>query len=77
MNARQRNHLVNLNRILIFVLTLIGLLLDGLQIADLLGTLALFMWLWLPLCTRLESHLLRRIDEKHGSAGTSPSMKLN
>ena len=73
MNARQRNHLVNLNRVLIFVMTLLGLLLDGLQIADLLGTLALFMWQWLPLCTRLESHLLHRIDVKHGSAGTSPS----
>ena len=77
MNARQRNRLMNLNRVLIFVLTLGGLLLDGLQIADLLCTLALFMWLWMPLCTRLEVHLLHRIDAKHGSAGsarTSPSM---
>ena len=77
MNARQRNRLINLNRVLIFVLTLGGLLLDGLQIADLLCTLALFVWLWLPLCTRLEVHLLRRIDRKHGSAGstrTSPPM---
>ena len=45
MNARQRNRLMNLNRVLIFVLTLGGLLLDGLQIADLLCTLALFVWL--------------------------------
>jgi hypothetical protein len=77
MNARQRNRLMNLNRALIFVLTLGGLLLDGLQIADLLGTLALFVWLWLPLCTRLEVQLLHRIEEKHGSAGSarnSPSM---
>jgi hypothetical protein len=77
MNARQRNRLINLNRVLIFVLTLGGLLLDGLQIADLLGTLALFVWLWLPLCTRLEVRLLHRIDGKHGSTGsarTSPSM---
>ena len=49
MNARQRNRLMNLNRVLIFALTLGGLLLDGLQIADLLCTLALFVWLWLPL----------------------------
>ena len=77
MNARQRNRLMNLNRVLIFVLTLGGLLLDGLQIADLLCTLALFVWLWLPLCTRLEVHLLHRINGKHGSAGsarTSPPM---
>jgi len=73
MSARQRNRLIHLNRALIFVLTLLGLLLDGLQIADLLGTLALVVWLWQPLCTRLESHLLYRIDGKHGPAGTSPS----
>jgi hypothetical protein len=74
MNTRQRSRLMNLNRVLIFVLTLGGLLMDGLQIADLLGTLALVVWLWLPLCTRLEAYLLHRIDAKHGSAGTSPSM---
>ncbi|MDX1408626.1 MAG: hypothetical protein R3330_10850 [Saprospiraceae bacterium] len=62
---------------MIFVLTLGGLLMDGLQIADLLCTLALVVWLWLPLCTRLEARLLHRVDGKHGSAGsagTSPSM---
>ncbi|MGD8615264.1 MAG: hypothetical protein PVI91_06305 [Gammaproteobacteria bacterium] len=77
MNARQRSRLINLNRVLIFALTFGGLLMDGLQLADLFCTLALFVWLWLPLCTRLEAHLLQRIDGKHGSAGsarTSPSM---
>ena len=74
MNARQRNRLINLNRALIFVLTLGGLLMDGLQTADLLGTLALVVWLWLPLCTRLEVHLLHRIDGKNGTVGTSPPM---
>jgi hypothetical protein len=57
MNARQRNRLINLNRVLIFVLSLGGLLMDGLQISDLLCTLALIVWLWLPLCARLEVHL--------------------
>ena len=57
MNARLRNRLTNLNRALIFALTLGGLLMDGLQISDLLCTLALIVWLWLPLCTRLEVHL--------------------
>jgi hypothetical protein len=77
MNARQRSRLINLNRVLIFTLTLVGLLMDGLEIADLLGALALVVWLWLPLCTRLEARLLHRIDAKHGSAGsagTSPSI---
>ncbi|MEN8131672.1 MAG: hypothetical protein ABFS45_16075 [Pseudomonadota bacterium] len=77
MNARQRNLLVNLNRVLIFALTLSGLLMDGFQMADLTCTLALFVWLWLPLCTRLEAQILRWASGKHGSAGspkTSPSV---
>jgi hypothetical protein len=60
MNTRQRQFLINLNRILIFSLTVSGLMMDGLQFADLLCTLALFLWLWLPLCTRLEAHFLRK-----------------
>jgi hypothetical protein len=69
MNARQLNRLININRVLIFTLTTGGLLLDGLQLADLLCTLALFVWLWLPQCTRLEAHLLHWIDGKHGGSG--------
>jgi hypothetical protein len=57
---------MNLNRVLIFALTVSGLLLDGLQLADLLCSLALFVWLWLPLCTRLEAQLLHRVDRDHG-----------
>jgi hypothetical protein len=71
MNARQRNRLIHLNRVLIFVLTLGGLLMDGLQVADLLCTLALVVWLWLPLCTRLEVRLLQRVDGNIGSAGSA------
>jgi hypothetical protein len=77
MNARQRSLLINLNRVLIVVLTLGGLLMDGLQPADLLCTVALFVWLWLPLCTRLEARLLHWVDGRRGSArpaGTSPSI---
>ena len=77
MNARQHSLLMNLNRVLIVVLTLGGLLMDGFQIADLLCTVALLVWLWLPLCTRLEARLLHWLDGKHGSArpaGTSPSI---
>lgn len=77
MNTRQRTRLINANRGLIFALTLGGMLMDGLQLADLLCTLALFVWLWLPQCTRLEANLLHRIDGRPGSgrsAGTSPSM---
>ncbi len=67
MNARQRSLLINLNRVLIFALTLSGLLMDDLQFADLPSTVALFVWLWLPLCTRVESHLLRWAGGKRGS----------
>jgi hypothetical protein len=66
MNTRQRNRLININRVVILALTLSGLLMDGLQLADLPCTLALFVWLWLPLCTRMEAHLLHWIDGRHG-----------
>jgi hypothetical protein len=72
MNARQRSRLININRGLIFSLTLGGLLMDGLQLADLLCTLALFVWLWLPLCTRLEARLIQWIDTRPGATRASP-----
>ena len=77
MNARQHSLLIDLNRVLIVTLTLGGLLMDGLQLADLLCTFALFVWLWLPQCTRLEARVLHWVDGKRGSAGSarpSPSM---
>lgn len=80
MNARQRSRLNNLDRVLIFALTLGGLLMDGVQLADPLCPLGLLVWLWMPWCTRLEVHLLLRIDNKHDPAEcrrTSPSMQLN
>lgn len=70
MNARQRSFLVNLNRVLIFALSVAGLLMDGFQSADLPVTLALFVWLWLPLCTRLEAHLLARVSHKRSRAAS-------
>lgn len=67
MNAKQQYFLINLNRVLIFALTLSGLLMDGLQFADLLCTIALFVWLWMPLCTQIEAELLRWVGSKSGS----------
>ncbi len=64
MSTRQRSFLVNLNRTLIFALTLTGLLLDGMQLADVPVSIALLVWLWLPLCTRLEANLVRWIGHK-------------
>ncbi len=77
MNARQCSRLIDPNRVLIIALTLGGWLMDGLQLADLPCTVALFGWLWLPLCTRLVAHLLHWVDGTHGtgrSARTFPSI---
>lgn len=68
MKTNPRNRLVNLNRSLIFSLTLGGLLMDGFRSADLLCMFAVFLWLWLPQCTRVEMHLLRWVNREHGSA---------
>lgn len=77
MNARQRSFLINLNRVLIFALSLTGLLLDDFQLSDLPCTVALLVWLWLPLCTRMEASLLGwvgRISSHVESAKVSPSV---
>lgn len=62
MSNKQRSLLTNFNRAAIFALTLLGLLMDGYQSADLPSTLALIVWLWLPLCARLEANLLTRVN---------------
>lgn len=66
MSSKQRSLLTNFNRSLIFALTLLGLLMDGYQGADLPSTLALIVWLWLPLCARLEANLLTRVNAGRG-----------
>jgi len=71
MKARQRSFLVNLNRTLIFALTLVGLLMDGVQLSDLPVSVALLVWLWLPQCTRMEASLMRRIGRKGGHVGSA------
>ena len=63
METRQNSLLADLNRLLILTLSVSGLLLKGFQSSDPLCSQAPFLWLWLPLLTRLESHLLRRADD--------------
>lgn len=58
MAAKERNLLVHLNRLLIFALSLAGLLMDGCQASDLPVTVALLVWLWMALWTRMEEKLL-------------------
>ncbi len=62
MSNKQRSLLTNFNRSVIFALTLLGLLMDGYQSADLPSTLGLVVWLWLPYCARLEANLLARVN---------------
>ena len=55
MSRKQRSYLSNVNRLIIFSLTVAGLLMDGFQSSDILCTIALIVWLWLPTCTRIEA----------------------
>ncbi len=75
MTTKQRSFLVNVNRVLIFGLTLTGLLMDGYQHADLPVTLALGMWLWLAVCTRMEANILSRARH-HTASSRSGGVRL-
>ena len=69
-NRQHRRRLTNMNRGLIFALTVGGMLMDGPRLADLPCALALLVWLWLPLFIRLEALLLQRVGDRHGSAAS-------
>lgn len=62
MTNKQRSYLSNMNRIIIFSLTLAGLLIDGIHTSDILCTIAVFVWLWMPLCTRIETKAIDYIS---------------
>ena len=70
MTTKQRSFLVNFNRVLILALTLTGLLMDGYQHSDLPVTLALGIWLWLAVCTRMEAKILNRVRHHPASSPT-------
>ncbi|MCP4406816.1 MAG: hypothetical protein GY807_03485 [Gammaproteobacteria bacterium] len=53
-----------MNRLFIFTLSLAGLLMDGYQRADLPLAVALVVWLWLPLCARMETRIINRVSGK-------------
>ncbi len=71
MNAKQRSFLVNLNRGLIFILAVAGLLMDGYQGSDLPSSLALVFWLWLPVCARIEANILNWVSPTIGKITAS------
>lgn len=68
MSMKQHKLLANVNRALIFVLSLTGLLMDGYQHADLPVTVALLAWLWLVACTRMEARILGWSQGDHARA---------
>ena len=55
MSRKQRSYLSNVNRMIIFSLTIAGLLMDGFQSSDIPCSIALIVWLWLPTCIRIEA----------------------
>lgn len=61
MGSKQRSYLSNVNRMVIFLLTVTGLLMDGFQSSDVPCTIALIVWLWLPTCTRIETKTIEFI----------------
>jgi len=64
MSNQQRSYLSNVNRMIIFSLTVAGLLMDGFQSSDVPCTIALIVWLWLPTCTRIEAKAIDFISTK-------------
>ncbi len=71
MNAKQRSFLLNLNRGLIFILAVTGLLMDGYQGSDLPSSFALVLWLWLPLWARIEANILNWVSPTIGEIAAS------
>ncbi len=62
MSQKHRSQLIQMNRVLIFVLSLIGMSMDGYTGADIVLTAALVVWLWLPQCTRIECRIIEHLD---------------
>lgn len=61
---REKGVVHNINRIVIALLTIIASGMDGLNLQDLLFTVALLLWLWLPECDRIEATLLAHFKER-------------
>ena len=53
-NEKERNLLLNLNRLLIYSFGLLGLYFDN----NLAYVISMTLWVWLPLCIRYEKYIL-------------------
>lgn len=63
---REKGVIHNVNRIVIAVLTIIASAMDGLNFQDLLFTISLLLWLWLPECDRIEAKILSHFKGERG-----------
>lgn len=61
MSHKQQRYLSNMNRVIILLLSLPGFLMDGFQTADILCSIAVIIWLWLPYCIEIEANIINRI----------------
>ena len=65
MTTKQEKRLVNnLNRVVVALLSLTGMLLDGGQVSDIILELAVVFWLWMPECHSLELAVLHRVHHE-------------
>ena len=62
MSNKQQCYLSNMNCGIIFILSVVGLLMDGIQVADVMCTFALIIWLWQPLFIKYEAKALKFIS---------------
>lgn len=61
MSYKQRSFFTQINRLMVLMLSLTGLLMDGYDGSDLVFASTLVIWLWLPHCTRIEAQILDKI----------------
>lgn len=59
--SRQRSYLLHVNRLVIYLASLIGLLWD----ANIAYIVALTLWIWLPQCLQLELAVIKSLKQ-HG-----------
>jgi len=64
---REKGIIHNINRLVIAGLSIIASTWDGLSTPDLLFTIALILWLWLPECDRIEEKILDYFKNKKSS----------
>jgi hypothetical protein len=72
MNVKLQSRLTNLNKLLVFVLSLGSLLMDGLQSDDIPCISALYIWLWMPFFTHQQVLFLHWIERM--KSNSTPSL---